>query len=329
MKTILIAVVSLIVGLVLLSCLYVVRETDQVFITEFGKPVGEPINADPSKNQAGLHFKLPVIQQVNRIEKRIMQWDGPDIEMPTRDKLYITVDTFARWRITNPRLYFEKLRDERSALSRLDDIIGGETRTVVAGHDLIEIVRSDKDRVPARDEAMAEAGRNIGALPPIRHGRRKLADQILQAARPKVEDLGIELLDVRFKRINYKSDVIEKIYSRMRSERQQIAERFRSEGAGEAAKIIGRKERDLLEIESAAYRKEQEVRGKADAEATGIYARAYNTSPAAAEFYTFIKTLDTYEKSLGEKTTTILSSDSSLFRLFKTIEREDTKPVGE
>lgn len=305
-------------GLFLFSiCTYTVDPTEQVFITEFGKPVGEPINADPKKDEAGLHFKKPFIQTVNRIEKRILEWDGPTTEMPTRDKLYISVDTFARWRIVDPKDYYEQLRDERSALSRLDDIIGSETRNVIASHDLIEVIRSQADRKPARDESLAAENSNIGNLPPIRFGRNKLDEQILKAAQPKVRAWGIELLDVRFKRINYKSGVIEKIYARMASERIQIASRFRSEGSGEAAKILGRKERDLLTIQSDAYRREQEVMGKADAEATGIYAAAYNSSPTAADFYQFIKTLDTYKSTLGKDTTTIFTTDSSLFRLLK------------
>ncbi|HEX7260969.1 MAG TPA: protease modulator HflC [Luteolibacter sp.] len=317
---------ALLAGIILISSsAFVVDETEQVFVTEFGKPVGKPINADPANNQAGLHWKKPFIQEVNRIEKRVLEWDGPNTEMPTRDKLYITVDNFARWRISDPKTYFEKLRDERSALSRLDDIIGSETRNVIASHDLIEVIRSDKDRKPARDHALAEANPNLNTLPPIRFGRNALDQQILAAAQPKVRSWGIELLDVRFKRINYKPGVIDKIYARMASERQQIADRFRSEGAGEAAKILGRKERDLLAIQSGAYRKEQEIKGKADAQATGIYAAAYNSSASAADFYQFVKTLETYQKTLGKDTTTILTSNSDLFRLFKHIE-EPKKP---
>ena len=302
------------------SSAYIVDQTEQVFITEFGKPVGTPINADPATNEAGLHFKKPFVQQVNRIEKRILEWDGPATEMPTRDKLYISVDNFARWRISDPKVYFEKLRDERSAQSRLNDIIGSETRAVIASHDLIEVIRSDKDRKPVRDEALIAADSNLGILPSIREGRSVLDQQILKAAIPKVKDWGIELIDIRFKRINYKPDVVEKIYTRMASERQQIADRFRSEGAGEAAKILGRKERDLLSIQSEAYRKEQEIKGKADAEATGIYALAYNSSPGAADFYQFVKTLETYNKTLDKTTTTIFTTNSDLFRMLKTVE---------
>ena len=305
--------------IIVYSSAYTVDETEQIFITEFGKPVGTK-NTDPKVNEAGLHWKKPFIQQVNRIEKRILEWDGPATEMTTRDKLYVTVDNFARWRISDPQIYFTKLRNERTALSRLDDIIGSETLSVIASHDLIEVIRSDKNRKPARDEALTAANSNLGLLPPIQFGRSTLDQQILAAAQPIVSKWGIELLDVRFKRINYKSGVIDKIYARMASERNQIADRFRSEGAGEAAKIIGRKERDLLQIQSEAYRKEQEIKGKADAQATGIYALAYNSSPSAADFYQFVKTLDTYQKTLGKDTTTIFTSNSDLFRLFKHIE---------
>ena len=321
MKIIALLIAALVAIVVISSSAYTVDETEQVFITQFGKPVGIPINSDPAQNDAGLHFKVPFIQQVNRIEKRTLEWDSPATEMPTRDKLYISVDNFARWRISDPKTYFEKLRDERSALSRLDDIIGSETRNVIASHDLIEVIRSDKDRKPVRDAVLAEANPNINTLPLIQFGRHRLDALILAAAQPKVRSWGIELLDVRFKRINYKSGVIEKIYARMASERLQIADRFRSEGSGEAAKIIGRKERDLLAIQSGAYRKEQEIKGKADAEATGIYASAYNSSPTAADFYQFVKTLETYNKTLGKDTTTIFTSNSDLFRLFKNIEK--------
>ncbi len=320
MKPLSIFIILGVAAIVLSSSLFTVSETEQVFVTEFGKPVGTPINANPAENQAGLHWKKPFIQEVNRIEKRVLEWDGPATEMPTRDKLYISVDNFARWRISDPKTYFEKLRDERSALSRLDDIIGSETRNVIAAHDLIEVIRSQKNRTPVRDAALSEGNSNLGVLPPIQFGRNVLDQQILKAAQPKVASWGIELMDVRFKRINYKPGVIDKIYARMASERQQIADRFRSEGAGEAAKILGRKERDLLSIQSEAYRKEQEIKGKADAQATGIYAAAYSSSPTAADFYQFVKTLETYKKTLNKETTTIFTSNSDLFRLFKHIE---------
>ena len=319
--------IAILVAAVILfaSSAYTIDQTEQVFITEFGKPVGDPVNADPDKNEAGLHFKKPFIQKVNRIEKRILAWDGPATDMTTRDQLYISVDTFARWRITDPKTYFEKLRNERSARSRLNSFIGSATREVIAKHDLIEVIRSDKERSPTRDETIAEADSSLGKLAPIRFGREELTEQILKAAQPELRDLGIELIDVRFKRINYKTNVIESIYTRMASERLQIAERFRSEGAGEAAKILGRKERDLMEIESGAYRLEREIRGKADAEATEIYAKAYSSSPSASDFYQFIKTLETYEATLGKDTTTIFTTDTGLFRLFKSIDAPASK----
>jgi membrane protease subunit HflC len=302
----------------LLGCAYTVDQAEQVVLTQFGRPVGQPINA--AAPGAGLHFKLPFVQTANRFEKRILEWDGPPNEMTTRDKLYVVVDTFARWRIADPLKYFESLRDERSALSRLDDIIGSETRNVVARHDLIEVVRSDKARQPEQDAALADAGTAVGTLPPIEFGRKELEREILAAARPKVGLWGIELLDVRVKRLNYKSGVIEKIYDRMISERMQIAERFRSEGAGEAAKIDGRKDKDLSRIQSEAYRKVQEIKGTADAKASEIYATAYTASPKAADFYAFVKTLDTYKATLGRDSTLILTTDSDLFRLLKRVD---------
>ncbi|MEN9991004.1 MAG: protease modulator HflC [Verrucomicrobiota bacterium] len=301
------------------SCLYVIDETEQVIITEFGKAVGKPINSDPKVNEAGLHFKKPFVQTVNRIEKRVMEWDGPATEMPTRDKLYITVDNFARWRIADPKRYFESLRDTRTALSRLDDAIGGATRSVIAKHDLIEVIRSDKNRKAALPDDLIETGIPSN-LPTIRFGRQSLDQEILKAAKSKATLWGIELIDVRFKRINYKAGVIDKIYDRMRTERQQIAAKYISEGEGEAAKIKGRMEKELLEIQSMAYRQEQEIKGKADAEATQIYAAAYNSSDKAPAFYQFLKTLDTYSKTIDRETTAVMTTDSDLFRLLKKIE---------
>jgi len=317
---------ALLAAVFLLGCAYTVDQTEQVVITQFGRPVGRPINAlEPG---AGLHFKLPFVQTANRFEKRILEWDGPPSEMTTRDKLYVVVDTFARWRIADPLKYFESLRDERSALSRLDDILGSETRNVVARHDLIEVVRSDKARQPERDAVLADPVSEVGALPPIEFGRKELEREILAAAQPKVGLWGIELLDVRVKRLNYKSGVIEKIYDRMISERMQIAERFRSEGAGEAAKIEGRKDKDLQRIQSEAYRKVQEIKGAADAKASEIYSTAYTAGPRAADFYSFLKTLDTYKATLGRDSTLILTTDSDLFRLLKGVGRPAV-PAGE
>ncbi len=292
------------------SSFYILQETEQAIITEFGKPVGQPVT------NAGLHFKMPVTQEVNVIHKQILEWDGQRSEMPTRDKLYISVDLFARWRITKPLEYFRRLRDERSAQSRLDDILGSETRNAVAKHDLIEVVRTTKNRKPLRDEALqtSEGSGNIGILQEIHKGRNAIEEEIRDAAKTKLAELGLELLDVRFKRINYNPSVVEKIYERMISERQQIASRFRSEGEGEAAKILGDRERDLSVIESEAYKTVQEVRGQADAKATSIYAAAYSTTPEARSLYGFIKTMDTYKKVVSENDTLVLSTGSELFR---------------
>jgi membrane protease subunit HflC len=311
------AAVAVFVGLVaaigLLSCAYVVTETEQVILTQFGEPVGGPIT------NAGLQFKLPFIQEVNRIEKRALEWDGRPTEMPTKDKTYIIAEMVGRWRIRDPKQFFLRLRDERSAHSRLDDILGSETRNAVARHELIEIIRTTKDRQPVRDTVLEAAGGRTGGLIPIQLGRARIEQEIFADSAPKLADFGIELLDVRFMRINYNPSVQQRIYERMISERQQIAERFRSEGAGEAAKILGRKQRDLHEIESESYRKVQEIRGAADAKAAEIYARAYNQSREAAAFYDFLKTLETYQKILGKDTTLILSTDSELFRQLKRI----------
>lgn len=312
-KTIIILVAALLATIVLFSAAYTVQETEQVIITQFGKPVGDPIT------DAGLHFKTPFIQDVHSIEKRILEWDGQPNEMPTKDKTYIVVDTFGRWRISDPKQYFLRLRDERSALSRLNDILGSETRNAIAKHELIEVIRTTKDREPERDETLIDAPGNIGVLYPITDGRGVIERDIFDKAAPKLNEFGIELLDVRFKRINYNESVRLRIYERMISERQQIAERFRSEGAGEAAIITGRKEKDLLEIESEAYKKIQELQGAADAEASEIYATSYNQTPEAAEFYGFIKTMEVYQDMLNSDTTLILTTDSDLFRLLKTI----------
>ena len=296
---------------------YSVNETEQVIITQFGKPVGDIIN------EAGLKLKIPFIQKVNRIEKRILLWDGSANDMPTKDKLYITVDTFGRWRIKDPLQYFLRLRDERSAQSRLEDILGSETRNAVAKHELIEIVRTTKGRKPAVDPLLTKA--EVGKLLPIQRGRRQIEEDIFSAAAVKLAEFGIELLDIRFKRINYNESVRQKIYARMISERQQIAERFRSEGAGEAAKIIGNKEKDLQRIESEAYREIQSIQGVADAKGTEIYSAAYNQSKSARELYDLVKTLDTYKQVIDPSTTLVLTTESEVYQLMNGVNPSQRK----
>ena len=310
---IVIGIIVLLILFVLGGALYTVHETETVILTQFGRPVGEPVT------EPGLHFKTPFVQEVNRLEKRILEWDGDPTEMPTKDKMYISVDTFARWRISDPSTYFVKLGSERRALSRLEDIIGSEVRTAIAGHKLIEVVRSDKDReLPPNQTA---EGTTASVQQKATRGRMALQMDILNAAAPKLTDLGIELLDVRIKRVNYNQNVVGNIYQRMISERQQIAQRFRSEGEGEAARINGRRGRDLRKVESEAYKRVQELQGEADAEASRIYAEAYNQSTEAQGFYGFLKTLDTYRTILGKQTSMILSTNSELFELLERSKR--------
>lgn len=296
---------------------FTVDQTEQAIVTQFGRPVRDPIT------QAGLHFKLPLIQQVTRFDKRYLAWDGPMVEMSTKDKTYLQVDTFARWRITDSLKYFLRLRDERSAQSRLEDILGSETRTSIAKHELIEVVRTDMNRQPMQDDSLASSLSGVGTLGvlrPIRYGRQQMERDVFDAAAPKLAEFGIELLDVRFKRINYNPQVLERIYQRMISERLQIAQRFRSEGEGEAARISGKKERDINEIRSTAYRQVQEIRGEADAKATEIYATAYTQRPEAAEFYRFLKTMETYRKIINADATLVLSTNSDLLLQLKRLE---------
>ncbi len=298
-------------AIVTYESLFRVNETEQAIITQFGKPVGDIIT------ESGLKLKIPFIQKVNRIEKRILLWDGSANDMPTKDKLYITVDTFGRWRIQDPLQYFLRLRDERSAQSRLEDILGSETRNAVAKHELIEIIRTTRDRTPSVDPLLADV--DISELLPIQRGRRLVEEDIFQAASDKLAEFGIELLDIRFKRINYNDSVRQKIYARMISERQQIAERFRSEGAGQAARIMGDMERDLQGIESEAYRKVQTIQGDADAKATEIYASAYDKNQAARDLYDFVKTLETYRSVIDNNTTLVLTTDSDIYGLLNGI----------
>lgn len=305
-------VIGVLVAAVVSQSFYTVDETEQVIITQFGRPVGGVID------QAGLKMKIPFVQEVNRVEKRILVWDGSANDMPTKDKLYITVDTFGRWRIRDPLQYFLRLRDERSAQSRLEDILGSETRSAVARNELIEIIRTTKERSPERDPRLADV--DVSTLLPINQGRQRIEAAILEAAAGKLAEFGIELLDVRFKRINYNDSVREKIYARMISERDQIADRFRSEGAGEAARINGNKERELQSIDSTAYRTIQKIEGDADAKATEIYSASYNKNRQSIDLYSFLKTLDTYRSVIDPNTTLVLTTDSELLKLLKTIE---------
>lgn len=306
------ASISLVVaGLLASQALYVVQETEQVVVTQFGKPVGEAV-VEP-----GLKVKWPFIQAVNRFDKRFCEWDGERNQLPTRDKRFIFVDTYSRWRISDPLLFFQRLRDEQGAQSRLDDILDGETRNVIARHDLIEVVRTSTRDFAVDDEESgglpedgAEEGRQSSDFK-ITDGREELGAEVLIAAQGRTADLGIEILDFQFKRINYVQAVQAEVYTRMISERERIAEQFRSEGIGEAARINGEKEWELARITSEAFRKTEETRGNADAEAARIYAEAYNADP---ELYAFLKSMETYQATVDGQTTLVLGTSSELLR---------------
>jgi membrane protease subunit HflC len=285
------------------NALYIVNETQQVVITQFGEPRGVAVTTP------GLKLKIPFIQKVNPFDNRFLEWDGDPNEVPTRDKRFIHVDTYARWRITDPLKYFQRLRSERGAQSRLDDILDGETRNVIANHDLIEVVRTSNRVFATSAEIAGEAATESAET--IEQGRAVLANEVLLAAQTRTEDLGIEILDFQFKRLNYVAEVREEVYARMISERQRVAEQFRSEGAGEAARISGERERELKEITSEAYRLAQEIKGRADAEAADIYAGAYNRNP---EFYRFIKTMQVLRETLDSNTVLVLSTNSDFLR---------------
>ncbi|PXF55120.1 MAG: protease modulator HflC [Deltaproteobacteria bacterium] len=294
-----IAIIAIIIAIsVVGGMFFIVNETQQAIVTQFGKPVGKPITTP------GLHMKLPFIQDTNYFDKRFLAWDGDPNQIPTKDKRFIWVDTYARWRIADPLLFFQRLRDERRAQSRLDDILDGETRNAIAKHVLIELVRSTS---PEDNETKED----IGSLKHIQFGREKLEQEVLKAASSRVADLGIEILDFKFKRINYVEAVRKEVYARMISERKRIAEEYRSEGAGEAARISGEKDRELKTITSEAYRKTQEIRGKANSQAADIYATAYNKDP---EFYRFTRTMESFTKILDDNTTLVMSTDGDLLK---------------
>ena len=300
--------ISIVLGLLVLvllgSSLYTVSEIDQAIITRFGQPIGDPVT------EPGLHMKVPFIDTANMFEKRFLEWDGFPNQVPTRDRRFIFVDTYARWRITDPLLFFQRVRNELGAQARLDDILDGETRNAVARHDLIEIVRTS-NREPV---IQVENDEEPEVLELITTGREQITQEILRAASVAVGEYGIELLDLKFKRINYVPEVQQDVFARMIAERNRVAEEFRSEGQGESARIMGERERDLAQIQSEAFRTAEELRGTADAEATAIYAAAYNRD---ASFYAFTKSLETYERTMDPTTVFILGTDSEFLRFLE------------
>lgn len=304
-------------GVVLVNTFYIVDETDQVVITQFGKPIGDPIK------RSGLHVKAPFIQEVNRFDKRILVWDGDPNQIPTLDKRYIWVDTTARWKIVDSLLFLKAFGSETVAQARLDDILDSAVRDAVSGNNLVEVIRNTNDIVERRknqpvSEDIDSIATDDGVLESVQAGQNAITRDILRRGSEKLKDFGIELVDIRIRRINYVQDVLRKVFDRMISERKRAAEQYRSQGQGKKAEIEGKTFRDLSQIDSEAYQRSQEIMGSADAEAIKIYADAYNRDP---EFYAFLKTLETYDRAIDGNTTLMLSTDSELFRYLKAVQR--------
>ncbi len=315
--------VTLLVGILLYSSAYIVSEGRQAIVTQFGRPIGEPITS------AGVHFKMPFVKDVRYVDKRILTWDGDVNEIPTKDKKFIEVDTTARWRIVDALKFIQTVQNERGARTRLDAILDGTTRDVISSNNLVEAVRNTNsivERIEARKKELEKAAQDgieslevveeevFGDIEKIQKGREALSAVIAEGASKGLLDFGIEIIDVQLRRISYESGVEEKVYQRMISERQRIAEKIRSLGKAEQAKIQGRLSRDLQEIESAAYQKSQTIQGKADAEATALYAKAFKGN---ADFYEFMRTMEAYKESLKGKTEFIFSSDSTFLKKLK------------
>ncbi|MCF8351988.1 MAG: protease modulator HflC [Bacteroidales bacterium] len=312
-KNKIVLIAAIIVGgiIVLSQSIYVVNETQQVVITQFGRPIGDAVT------EPGLKIKTPFVQKANFFEKRYMEWDGDPNQIPTKEKKFIFVDSYARWHITDPLQFYKRLTNERGAQSRLDDIIDGETRDQVASHSLEEVVRNTNREADttAKISVIIE-----DSLAWIDVGRSRIQNIIQEKANEETRDLGIEIVDFRFKRINYVEDVRQRVYDRMKSERIRIADKFRSEGEGEASRINGEKERELSQIMSEAYKEAETIKGKADAEAARIYARAYNRSSRSIELYSFIKSMETFDNTFDSTTTVILSTDSDLYKYLESME---------
>jgi membrane protease subunit HflC len=304
-RTIIILVIILLIAF--FSSAYVVDETEQVIITQFGEAVGD------AKIDPGLRFKIPLIQQANYFPKNLLEWDGQPGQIPTLDKTFIWVDTFARWKIVDSLKFFQTVNNVSGAFSRLDDIIDSTVRNFITSYSLIETVRNSNRELDTFEEGIDEV-RQETTHAEITTGRDKIVDGIMEQAQPKLDKFGIELVDVKVKRLNYVEEVQKSVYQRMIAERNQIAEKFRSEGQGQAREIEGDMEKEMKRITSEAYRTAEEIKGKADAEATQIYAAAYGKDP---DFYSFLKTLEIYKQSIGKDTSLVLSTDSEFLKYFK------------
>ncbi|MDQ3191470.1 MAG: protease modulator HflC [Bacteroidota bacterium] len=303
------SIVLLVAFLILISqSLYIVNEEEQVVVTQLGKPVGDAVT------ESGVQFKLPFIQTANYFDKRYLEWDGNPNQVTTKDKKYIHVDSYARWQIVDPLQFYKRLTNERGAQSRLDDIIDGETRNFIANHNIEEAVRTS-NRNPTTTDTLTDP---LGdSLTKISVGREVIQQMILKSANNRASDLGVVILDFRFKRLNYGQEIEDQVYKRMTSERFRIADKLRSEGQGEASKINGEKERELKSIQSEAFKLAEEIKGKADAKAAAIYASAYDQSPRSRDLYTFLKSMESYEKTFDKETSIIISTDSEFYKYLK------------
>jgi membrane protease subunit HflC len=309
---------AIIVIIAVFSAAYVVDETEQVVITQFGEAIGDP------KTEPGLYFKIPVVQRATYFPKNLLEWDGDPGQVPTLDKTFIYVDTFARWKVVDTLKFFQTVNNVTSAMARLDDIIDAAVRNFITSHHLIETVRNSNRELDTFEIGLGlerEKEQEPRKALKIKKGRQSITKGILEQAQPKVQEFGIQLVDVKIKRLNYVEEVRRSVYDRMIAERKQIAEKFRSEGQGEARKIEGKQERDLKRITSEAYREAQQIKGKADAEATRVYASALNQDP---EFYSFLRTLEIYKETMDEKSSLILSTDSDFLRFFKGYKSEES-----
>ena len=312
-KVLIILIIIALIGVY--SAAYTVDETQQVVITQFGEAIGSP------KTQPGLYFKIPLIQHANYFPKLLLEWDGQPGEVPTLDKTFIWVDTFALWKIVDPLKFFQTVNNTMEAQARLDDILDASVRNLITSYPLIDTVRTTNKKL---DTFKAESirGEEERPLGQVTMGREKILNAIIAQARPKLQEFGIQLVDVKIKRVNYVESVRKSVYGRMIAERKQMAEKYRSEGQGAARKIEGDRDKELKKITSQAYEKAQEIMGKADAEATKIYAEAYRKDP---EFYSFLKTLETYKKTMDKDTSLVLSTRSDLYQYLKGYEKGSSK----
>jgi modulator of FtsH protease HflC len=310
-KLIILSVLLIVLLIGISQSMYIVNEKEQVVITQFGRPIGNAVT------ESGIQFKVPFIQTVNKFDNRYLEWNGDPNQVPTKDKKFIYVDAFARWQITDPLQFYKRLTNERGAQSRLDDILDGETRDYIANHNIEETVRNS-NRTPVSTDTLSEPLSD--SLIDIYVGRGKIEQMILKSANQRAADLGIIILDFRFKRLNYVAEVQDQVYKRMTSERFRIADKFRSEGQGEASKINGEKERELKSIQSEAFKLAEEIKGKADAKAAAIYAASYNQSATSKNLYAFLKSMESFEKTFDEKTSIIISTNSEFYKYLKSMD---------